>query len=116
MLAAHSPLWRKHKNLVKGFVANLLHFVRQLVEPNMLGFVLKSVERSAAYFASYPKVLGWAACRRRMVSIGCLSLSHTAIRTSKIFKINLLHRSRGRCLRHVLTSGAKERCVCAERH
>lgn len=57
MLAAHSPLWRKHKNLVKGFVANLLHFVRQLVEPNMLGFVLKSVERSAAYFASYPKVL-----------------------------------------------------------
>ena len=46
VLASRSPQWRKHKNLVRAYLANLLHFTRQLVEPSMLGFVLKAVELS----------------------------------------------------------------------
>lgn len=51
--AARFPRWPKLKDVTKSFFINLLHFISQLSDPDMLHFILKNVEPLVAYLSPF---------------------------------------------------------------
>jgi hypothetical protein len=48
--------WKKAENVVKSYVGNLLHLLRNLVEPRMTAFVLHHLLRLIPYLAPFPRI------------------------------------------------------------
>ncbi len=53
---AKYPRWRKLGGIVKIYLTNLLHFMNQLSDPKMLGFILKQIETQLPYFGPFAKL------------------------------------------------------------
>jgi hypothetical protein len=42
--------------MVKSYLTNLIHFMNQLTDPNMIIFLLKQTENMLGYFGPFPKL------------------------------------------------------------
>eukprot|EP01130_Rhizamoeba_saxonica_P002575 TRINITY_DN12354_c0_g1_i1.p1 TRINITY_DN12354_c0_g1~~TRINITY_DN12354_c0_g1_i1.p1 ORF type:complete len:646 (+),score=167.15 TRINITY_DN12354_c0_g1_i1:54-1991(+) len=51
-----SKRWKNTKKYVKSYLTNLLHFLGNLTEPKMIGFVLKQTQLCVEYFGTIPKL------------------------------------------------------------
>lgn len=50
------PRWKKISSMVKSYLINLIHFMNQLTDPNMIIFLLKQTEKMLGYFGPFPKL------------------------------------------------------------
>jgi len=54
-LKAH-PRWRPMEPLVKSYIGNLVHFLKQLVDPQMVRYVIVHAKPAIPYVVPFPKV------------------------------------------------------------
>lgn len=76
------PRWKKISSMVKSYLTNLIHFMNQLTDPNMIIFLLKQTENMLGYFGPFPKLA------KKFLKVNTIFVLTEFIRHSKYFLIS----------------------------